>query len=187
MNSLVRSVLLLAAGFFLIGASPAIAKEKWVVLVRVKNPAPGDWQAQLQASADAAQQLRKNVEWLPPPQLSIEEASMLMGCTGWDAECVALVGGSIQADRALSITVEERGGKPVLIHQQVVVKTSAPKPEPTPEPEPEPEPEEEDDTDYPCMSWTKGELQEYCDDNKVEYKVSFTKTQLLEVIDEHFS
>jgi hypothetical protein len=119
------AVLIIALGLF----SPAAAQaaEKWVVFVRVENPAPAKWQAGIEAEVAKAQNLKKNVEWLPPPKLSIEEASMLMGCTGWDARCVGLVAGSIQADRAISIVVEEQGGKPVIIHQQVMVKTNRPR------------------------------------------------------------
>ncbi|MFH1808024.1 MAG: PEGA domain-containing protein [Pseudomonadota bacterium] len=96
----------------------------FVVLLRLDKSVPELWEAELQSTALAAAAQRPNLQWMPPPQVSLEETRMLLGCPAWDAACVAQIGETLGAGRALYVELVINDTVPVLQVLDVDVKHS---------------------------------------------------------------
>jgi hypothetical protein len=101
---------------------PTSAPTPFVVLLRLDKSAPAAWEAELQSTALAAASQNAGLKWMPPPQVSLEETRMLLGCSAWDAACVAQIGDTLGAGRALYIELVTGETTPVLQMLDVDVK-----------------------------------------------------------------
>ncbi|MBN2362447.1 MAG: PEGA domain-containing protein [Deltaproteobacteria bacterium] len=101
-------------------ADPALAKrrvveKKFVVLVRLEKTVPGAWEKEIQDAAQAAAVQKRGIEWMPPPQVSLEESRTLLGCQSYDAKCIAQIADTLGAARALYVEVTASEGKPTML------------------------------------------------------------------------
>jgi hypothetical protein len=98
--------------------SLAAQSGSWVVLVKSDGSVPSSWEEGLQEAVKTAANSSK-VKWVPPPQVSLEDAQLALGCGGWDAPCVGQIAGMMNADAALVLEIEKKG-RGAWISSQVV-------------------------------------------------------------------
>ncbi len=103
-------------------ARKASKQTQFVVLFRLGSGVPLAWTGELQSTALAATSQQSKLKWMPPPQVSLEETRMLLGCQQWDASCVAQIGETLGAARVLYVALASSGqgvGKMQLLDVQV--------------------------------------------------------------------
>ena len=126
MNKTMVTVVALAVA---LAANPALAKKKttdkkFVVLVRLEQTVPATWEKEIQDVAQAAAAQKHGLEWMAPPQVSLEESRTLLGCQSYDAACISQIADTLGAARALYVEVTAHEGKPTMLGLVVVtVKT----------------------------------------------------------------
>ncbi len=74
----------------------------WVALVHTVGDVPAHWAAALRTAAESVTDQRT---WLPPPDLSIDEIQLTLGCATWGPTCAGQATALIGADNALVIDV----------------------------------------------------------------------------------
>lgn len=82
--------------------------EAWVVLVKSDASVPASWADNLQDAARAAAEEARNVRWTAPPQVSLEDAQLALGCPSWGPQCVGQIAVMMKADVALLVEIQER-------------------------------------------------------------------------------
>lgn len=107
------------------GQSPA----SWVVLVKSDGSVPASWNDRLQNAVKTAADSSSSVKWVPPPQVSLEDAQLALGCSSWGPGCVGQIAGMMNADAALVLEFEKRG-KGAWLSWQVVRNSGKPKAKP---------------------------------------------------------
>jgi hypothetical protein len=112
-----------------LAANPALAKKKaadkkFVVLVRLEPTVPAAWEKEIQDVAQMAAMQKDGLEWMAPPQVSLEESRTLLGCQSYDANCIAQIADTLGAARALYVEITAKEGKPTMLGLvAVTVKT----------------------------------------------------------------
>lgn len=112
-----------------LAANPALAKKKaaekkFVVLVRLEPTVPATWEKEIQDVAQMAAMQKRGLEWMAPPQVSLEESRTLLGCQSYDSSCIAQIADTLGAARALYVEVTAKEGKPAMLGLvAVTVKT----------------------------------------------------------------
>jgi hypothetical protein len=91
----------------------------WVVLIKSDGSVPASWSQNLQDAVKEAASGSSRVKWLPPPQVSLEDAQLALGCSSWDKSCVGQIAGMMNADAALSLELEKRGKGAWLTYQVI--------------------------------------------------------------------
>ncbi len=71
------------------------------LLMRLGDPAPEHWSADLTSAAKAAAAEQKKLRWQDPPQVSLDETRTLLGCAAWDANCIAQIGGTLGVQKVI--------------------------------------------------------------------------------------
>lgn len=97
------------AGLMPAGAAHAQAagkKAQWVALIQVRGDAPASWSDALRAAAEAE---GKDRTWVPPPAVSIADAQLALGCTGWNDQCAGQIASMTGAAMALVVDVNGSG------------------------------------------------------------------------------
>jgi hypothetical protein len=105
----------LAASLALSGQAGA----SWVTLVKTDGSVPASWSGALQDAAKKSAKKASDVQYMPPPQVSIEDAQLALGCTSWGPACVGQIAGMMSADAALLVELEKRGDGAWLTHQLI--------------------------------------------------------------------
>src|SRR5690606_7740621 len=100
-------------------AMAAQAPSSWVVLVKSDGSVPASWNQNLQDAVKSAAEHSAAVRWVPPPQVSVEDAQLALGCGAWGPQCVGQIAGMMNADKALLIEIERRGDGAWMTHQLV--------------------------------------------------------------------
>lgn len=84
-------------------AKPARKKpETWVALVHTTGEVPAGWAGALRSAAESVTDQRT---WLPPPELSLDEIQLTLGCATWGPACAGQATSLIGATNALVIEV----------------------------------------------------------------------------------
>lgn len=103
-------------------AFAAAPSGSWVVLIKTDGSVPASWSDNLQDAVKSATSSKSGVRWVPPPQVSLADAQLALGCSAWDASCVGQIAGMMNADVALLLEIEKRG-KGAWMHRQLVSKS----------------------------------------------------------------
>lgn len=85
------------------------APSSWVVLVKTDGSVPPSWSQNLQDAVKSAAEASGAVKWVAPPQVSLEDAQLALGCGGWGPACVGQIAGMMNAEKALLLEIEARG------------------------------------------------------------------------------
>lgn len=103
----VSSVAALVVVVMAAAAPPAHAQKKpqWVALVQVRGDAPASWSDALREAAEEA----KDRAWVAPPAVSIADAQLALGCSGWNEQCMGQIASMTGATMALVIDVNGAG------------------------------------------------------------------------------
>jgi hypothetical protein len=106
MRPLVFLTLVVSLGFLVVSA-PAHAQKKagWVALVQVRGDAPASWSDALREAAEEA----KDRTWVAPPAVSIADAQLALGCSGWNDQCAGQIASMTGATMAVVIDVNGAG------------------------------------------------------------------------------
>lgn len=94
----------LVVALALSAATPAPAGKKggqWVALIQVRGDAPASWADALRAAAEEA----RDRTWVPPPAVSIADAQLALGCSGWNDACAGQIASMTGASMALMVDV----------------------------------------------------------------------------------
>lgn len=88
-------------------APPAHAQKKaqWVALVQVRGDAPASWSDGLREAAEEA----KDRTWVAPPAVSLADAQLALGCSGWNDQCAGQIASMTGATVALVVDVNGAG------------------------------------------------------------------------------
>lgn len=95
------------------------APSSWVVLVKTDGSVPASWNQNLQDAVKAAAEKSGKVKWTPPPQVSLDDAQLALGCAAWGPACVGQIAAMMNAEKALLIQIEQRGDGAWMTHQIV--------------------------------------------------------------------
>ncbi len=98
----------LVVPLILVVSAPAHAQAKkasWVALVQVRGDAPASWSDALREAAEEA----KDRPWVAPPAVSIADAQLALGCTGWNDQCAGQIASMTGATMAVVIDVNGAG------------------------------------------------------------------------------
>jgi hypothetical protein len=99
----VALVVALCASSTALAAKPARKKpETWVALVHSTGDVPAGWAGALRRAAESVTDRRT---WLPPPELSLDEIQLTLGCATWGPACAGQATALIGATYALVIDV----------------------------------------------------------------------------------
>lgn len=109
------SQLILASTLLLASQAPS----SWVVLVKTDGSVPASWNQNLQDAVKAAAEQSGDVKWVAPPQVSLADAQLALGCTSWGPKCVGQIAAMMNAERSLLIEIERRGEGAWMTHQVV--------------------------------------------------------------------
>jgi hypothetical protein len=97
-----------AAATLSFAAAPAAAQKKgaqWVALIQVRGDAPASWSDALRAAAEEA----RDRTWVPPPAVSIADAQLALGCSGWNDQCAGQIASMTGATMALVVDLNGAG------------------------------------------------------------------------------
>ncbi len=92
------------------------APSKWVALVHTTGDVPSSWRQSLR---EAAELNKQGGSWAPPPAVTLDEAQLALGCSGWTHQCAGQIAAMTGAAVALVIDVEAKDPGVVLIVQAV--------------------------------------------------------------------
>jgi hypothetical protein len=99
----VALVVALCASSTALAVKPARKKpETWVALVHTTGEVPAGWAGALRSAAESVTDQRT---WLPPPELSLDEIQLTLGCATWGPACAGQATALIGATNALVIEV----------------------------------------------------------------------------------
>jgi hypothetical protein len=76
--------------------------DTWVALVHTTGDVPAGWAGALRSAAESVTDQRT---WLPPPELSLDEIQLTLGCAAWGPACAGQATALIGATNALVIEV----------------------------------------------------------------------------------
>jgi hypothetical protein len=76
--------------------------DTWVALVHTTGDVPAGWANTLRSAAESVTDQRT---WLPPPELSLDEIQLTLGCAAWGPACAGQATALIGATNALVIEV----------------------------------------------------------------------------------
>jgi len=97
--------LVLASIYVAAPLQAAAGSEALVVLVRLEESVPVEWNEVAQNTARDAIAVEGRYGWLPPPEVSLEESRTALGCAAWDPACVGEIGKTLDADHVLYVEV----------------------------------------------------------------------------------
>lgn len=92
------------------------SSQKWVALVHTTGDVPSSWAKQLQEAAEANKQ---GAQWALPPQVTLDEAQLALGCAGWNKACAGQIAGMTGAGTALVVDVSAKDAGVVVTVQAV--------------------------------------------------------------------
>jgi hypothetical protein len=97
----------------------AASAESVVVLVDVNGGIPPAWGANLEVHLKNTLDDHPRYRWVPPPQVSLAEAQMVLGCDGWAPPCMGQVANMMGAAYAYVVTLTAIEPDPVMVLQIV--------------------------------------------------------------------
>jgi hypothetical protein len=92
------------------------SSQKWVALVHTSGDVPSSWAKPLQEAAEANKQ---GAQWALPPQVTLDEAQLALGCAGWNHACAGQIAGMTGAGTALVVDVAAKDAGVVVTVQAV--------------------------------------------------------------------
>ncbi|MCP4501691.1 MAG: hypothetical protein GY822_17160 [Deltaproteobacteria bacterium] len=90
--------------------SPAARAESWVVLVQAKDKvAPKLVTAVQNAAKENIKKTNRRNKWINPPEASLDDVMMAIGCGDWGTQCAGAVANMMGATRALVVELAPFG------------------------------------------------------------------------------
>lgn len=99
-----------------LGTTGAPKSGKWVALVHTEGDVPASWPEALRRAAEDAKDGRT---WAEPPAVTLGEAALALGCSGWGPPCAGQVAQMVGASTALLVDLRLSGAGVTLSSEAV--------------------------------------------------------------------